>query len=90
MWSPIQFCKKNKYGFKGIKLEKDQIIKIGCYVYKVSDISTQPKISDVSYNGTEMDHDQENASRDLMTEGLKMYREYNTEEKLKYSQDKYN
>lgn len=36
--------KTNKYGFKGVKLERGQIIKFGRYVFKVNEISTDKSL----------------------------------------------
>lgn len=39
-WNVIRHMKTNKHGFKGHKITKDDIIKIGRYVFKIVETST--------------------------------------------------
>lgn len=50
----ISRLKQNKHGFKGIKLQRGQIIKFGRYVFKINEMSTASKFEDIREN-TEMD-----------------------------------
>ena len=40
MWGVVRNWDLNKYGFRGKKLEKDDVLKIGRYILKIVDIST--------------------------------------------------
>lgn len=42
-WHNISKLKYNKHGFKGIKLQRGQVIKFGRYVFKINEISTEDK-----------------------------------------------
>jgi hypothetical protein len=42
-WHNIRKLKVNKHGFKGIKLQRGQVLKFGRYVFRINEISTEDK-----------------------------------------------
>ena len=88
MWKVLSKLNKCKYGFKGVQLQRGQIIKFGRYVYKINEISTQPFQNNIKIaENTEIDIEAENATRVKVTDAIRASEEVQPENRLADSRE---